>query len=60
MLANGLSGPIITVFVILKWIGLFRFGEFAFVTGGIRFFLLAIKWIGFDRFNARQEEWREK
>ena len=58
MLANGLSRLIIAVFGILKWIGLIRLG--VFVTVGIRFFLLAIKWIWFGRFNARQEERREK
>ena len=61
MLANGLLRLIIAVFGILKWIGLIRLGVFVFVTVGIRFFfLLAIKWIWFGRFNARQEERREK
>ena len=60
MLANVLLRLIIAVFGILKWIGLIRLGVFVFVTVGIRFFLLAIKWIWFGRFNARQEERREK
>jgi phage-related minor tail protein len=60
MLANGLLRLIIAVFGILEWIGLIRLGVFVFGTVGIRFFLLAIKWIWFGRFNARQEERREK
>jgi hypothetical protein len=51
MLANGLSRLTIAVLGFLKWIGLFRFSDFAFVT--VRFFLLAFEWVGPAHFDAR-------
>ena len=53
MLANGLSRLIIAVIGVLKWIGLFRFSDFDFVTVDIRFFLLAFEWVGPAHFDAR-------